>query len=85
MIDRQNKGIIRFNDPVPNGGGCNVCTGFPPLDPVTELEAGSLQSTHLTRLCAEHLKELRTLVLAEYLKRISIPSASQRRKDGGLA
>ena len=49
--------------------------------PVSLLDGGSWEMI----FCVEHLKELRTAVLMEYLKRVTIPGAPQRRKTGGLA
>ena len=76
--------ILQFKDPVEGGGSCNVCVSSYSPDPVTVLEIGTTQSTVLTRLCARHLKVLREDVLEEYLKRVIIPNAPQRRLAGGI-
>lgn len=83
MADKK-EAVIQFNDPTVGGGGCNVCAWPSLSNTLTELEIGTSQSTTLHRLCKEHLLELRTAVLFEYLKRVSIPGAVQRRKDGGI-
>lgn len=70
---------MEFINPVKNDNGCSLCEDKL-TEPVTSLQVNTFEM----RLCAEHLLKLRTLVIAEHLKRIIIPGASQRRKDGGL-
>ena len=85
MPSHMSASVIQFNDPIKEGGSCNVCIASYSPDPVTVLEIGTYSPSPMSiRLCAMHLKVLREAVLEEHRKRVIVPYASQRRREGGL-